>query len=320
MGLIALKHDLNGPNDGSSVQTLTVSIPSSLRSRFLLYGPRATTAGARTPAAGGLLDYLATWRVPHSYFTQFYVASVLSSAFWAVQLVYRGALFQAIASRISQEHLQQSMSLTQLIVCWVLLAIQGIRRLWESYIFAKPSSSQMWVVHWVLGIGFYLAAAVAIWIEGTGMHNLDNCFCHCSYDMVSLLGSLLSQELTIDDLKITNAPSLRTFLCVPLFLFASGLQHDCHHYLFSLKKYTVPDHPIFRGVVCPHYGTECLIYLSLALVAAPPDQVANKTMLACLAFVAINLGITARTTKQWYQDKFGQESVQDWWLMIPWIY
>ncbi|KAJ5994619.1 hypothetical protein N7451_010343 [Penicillium sp. IBT 35674x] len=267
-------------------QTITVSIPSSLRSRFLVYGPRAVSNSAsesepKTPTSLGLLDYLATWQVPHSYFTQFYVVSVLSSAFWAIQLVFRGRVFQLIATRISEEHAQQSMSLTQVLICWILLAIQGSRRLWESHKFAKPSSSQMWVVHWVLGLGFYLAAGVAIWIEGSS--------------------SILSNKLTVDDVKMTNAPT-----------------HDCHHFLFSLKKYNLPDHPIFRAAVCPHYGAECIIYLSLALLAAPPGQVVNKTVLACFAFVAVNLGLTARTTKEWYMQKFGRAAVQDRWLMIPW--
>lgn len=128
------------------------------------------------------------------------------------------------------------------------------------------------------------------------------------------------RPLTLADVTITNAPSLRTFLCVPLFLIASGIQHDCHHFLFSLKKYTLPEHPIFRGIVCPHYGAECIIYLSLALLAAPPGQVVNKTMLTCLGFVAVNLGITAQTTKQWYMQKFDQDKVQNRWLMIPYIY
>jgi 3-oxo-5-alpha-steroid 4-dehydrogenase 3 len=78
-------------------------------------------------------------------------------------------VFEAIASRVSEEHLQQSMSLTQLLICWILLAIQGSRRLWESITFAKPSSSKMGFAHWLLGLGFYLAAGIAIWIEGSGM-------------------------------------------------------------------------------------------------------------------------------------------------------
>ena len=34
--------------------------------------------------------------------------------------------------------------------------------------FAKPSTSKMWFVHWLLGIAFYLAVGVSVWIEGAG--------------------------------------------------------------------------------------------------------------------------------------------------------
>lgn len=297
----------------AAAMTFSVSLPSSLRDRFLVYGPRATSTdsepqsqpSATGSSTSGPLDYLATWRVPHSYFTQFYIASVVSSVFWAVQLLCRGGLFEAIATRVSEEHRLQTMSLTQVLICWILLAMQGSRRLWESYYFSKPSTSKMWFVHWLLGLGFYLAAGVAIWIEGSE--------------------ALMKFDLTLEHLKITRAPSLRTFLCIPLFLVASGMQHDCHHFLFSLKKYTLPDHPIFRAVVCPHYGAECIIYLSLALLGAPRGQFVNKTLLTCLAFVAVNLGVTAQTTKQWYLEKFGGdrddlEQIKSRWLMIPYIY
>lgn len=160
----------------TTAQTVSVSIPSSLRNRFLVYGPRATSPASPSrpaqDAPAGLLDYLATWRVPHSYFAQFYLVSVASSVFWAVQFLCRGSVLQAIAARVSEEHRLQSMTLSQVMVCWLLLALQGCRRLWESYTFAKPSSSQMWFVHWLLGLAFYLAAGVAIWIEGSGMAGL----------------------------------------------------------------------------------------------------------------------------------------------------
>ncbi|KAJ5764211.1 hypothetical protein N7533_002892 [Penicillium manginii] len=289
----------------AAATTVSVSIPSSLRSRFLVYGPLPIPTVKGGASISGTLDYLATWQVPHSYFTQFYIASVVSSVFWAVQLLCRGSLFEAIASRVGEEHRVQTMSLSQVLVCWILLAMQGSRRLWESSSFAKPSTSKMWFVHWILGLGFYLAAGVAIWIEGSE--------------------ALMNFNITLDYIKITRAPSIRTFLCVPLFLMASGMQHDCHHFLFSLKKYTLPDHPIFRAVVCPHYGAECVIYLSLAFLGAPRGQSVNKTLLACSAFVAVNLGLTARTTKQWYLEKFGGdkddlEQIKSRWLMIPYIY
>lgn len=136
----------------------------------------------------------------------------------------------------------------------------------------------------------------------------------------SFLGALQSHELTLEEIKITNVPSLRTFLCLPLFLLASGLQHDCHHYLFSLEKYTLPAHPLFNKIVSPHYTAECGIYLSLAIMAAPSGELVNKSLLSCLAFVAVNLGVTASTSKEWYKQKFGEESVRGKWRMIPGIY
>ena len=157
-------------------QTLTISIPTSFRSRFVTYGPRATPTSEPKPQppqtkspAARTLDALASLQVPHSFFTQFYVASVISSLFWGIQLLSRGSAFQAIATRTSPEHLQKTMSVNQVMVTWALMLIQGSRRLYECLVFSKPSSSKMWFVHWLLGAGFYVAVNVAVWIEGTGM-------------------------------------------------------------------------------------------------------------------------------------------------------
>ncbi|GIK02423.1 hypothetical protein Aspvir_006476 [Aspergillus viridinutans] len=290
---------------------LSISVPDTLRARFVTYGARATSTTVRSrPLACAdapdtsrvylALDYFASLRVPHSYFTHFYVASVLSSLFWAFQLLFRGSAFQAIATRIGPEHLQKSMSIHQVLLCWALMLGQGIRRLHESRIFSKPSSSRMWFVHWLLGLVFYLAATVAVWIEGTG--------------------TLTTYKLTLDDFQVTIAPTLRTFLCLPLFLIASGIQHDCHHYLFSLKKYTLPTHPMFRRIVCPHYTAECVIYLSLALLAAPDGEMVNKTLLSCFTFVTVNLGVTAAISKRWYEQKLGPDAVKERWNMIPGLF
>ncbi|KAL4896660.1 hypothetical protein BDV59DRAFT_171168 [Aspergillus ambiguus] len=291
----------------TSCLILSVNLWDALRLRFVPYGARGTTAAAESgsspapsPVARGL-DFLATLRVPHSYFTHFYIASVLSSVFWALLLILHTPSFQAIASRIHPDRLHApSMSIHQVMLCWFLMLVQGLRRLSECFLFAKPSSSRMWFGHWLVGIAFYVAISVAIWIEGTP--------------------ALLSHPFTLDDVKVTIVPSLRTFLCLPLFLFASGVQHDCHHYLFSLKKYSLPTHPIFRRIVCPHYTAECAIYLSLALLAAPPGHFLNKTLLSALVFVAVNLGVTAAGTKTWYRQKFGDDAVRDRWIMVPGVY
>ena len=160
---------------------LTLNLSTPLRSRFITYGARATpSTGPRAKDSNSsssnanpslitrALDSLASLQVPHSYFTQFYVVSILSSLFWVTQLLLRGFVFQAVSARISPDHLQNSMSVNQVLLCWALMTVHSSRRLAESFIFSKPSTSRMFFVHWLLGIAFYLAATVAIWIEGAG--------------------------------------------------------------------------------------------------------------------------------------------------------
>ncbi|GAB1200768.1 hypothetical protein APSETT444_010147 [Aspergillus pseudonomiae] len=81
----------------ASCTILSVSLLDSLRSRFVPYGARATVTveSDSTPSKPSssspithFLDHLASLKVPHSYFTQFYVVSLLSSIFWALQLMW----------------------------------------------------------------------------------------------------------------------------------------------------------------------------------------------------------------------------------------
>ena len=109
-------------------------------------------------------------------------------------------------------------------------------------------------------------------------------------------------------------------LSIPLFILASGIQHDCHTYLASLPKYTLPMHPIFQVLVCPHYTAECVIYLSLAIISAPRGAVINKTMFTAFLFVSTNLAVTASMTKEWYERKFGKELVAKRWKIMPSVY
>lgn len=59
-----------------------------------------------------------------------------------------------------------SMSVNRAILCSVVMTIQGARRLYECLTLGKPSQSKMWFVHWVLGLVYYLAMPMAVWIEG----------------------------------------------------------------------------------------------------------------------------------------------------------
>jgi 3-oxo-5-alpha-steroid 4-dehydrogenase 3 len=117
-----------------------------------------------------------------------------------------------------------------------------------------------------------------------------------------------------------SKPSIKTFIAVPIFVLASGIQHDCHEYLANLKKYTLPENQWFKLAVCPHYTCECFVYVAIAIVSAPKGQAFNRTVLAGLGFVVSNLAVTADSTRKWYVQKFGPEKLKGRWRMVPYVY
>ncbi len=114
--------------------------------------------------------------------------------------------------------------------------------------------------------------------------------------------------------------SIKSIIGVPLFITGSIAQNYCHVYLASLKKYSVPQGKMFTSIISPHYTSECVIYLGIAIVAAPIGQILNKSIAVALFFEVINLGITAESTREWYGQRFGPESVQGRWRMFPYVY
>lgn len=143
--------------------------------------------------------------------------------------------------------------------------------------------------------------------------------------------ALQAHSFSTKDLTI-KGPSIRTCIGILIFILASGVQHDCHAYLASLKKprrtakgemkieYRLPEHPVFNLSLTPHYFAECLIYLSLSILAAPEGEWLNWTLVSALVFVAVNLGVTANGTRKWYAVKFGTETVKGRARMIPGLY
>ncbi len=63
-----------------------------------------------------------------------------------------------------------------------------------------------------------------------------------------------------------------------------------------------------------------MIYLAIAIIAAPGDEFLNKTVLAGLSFVASNLAVTADSTRKWYVEKFGEKELEGRWRMVPYLY
>ena len=305
---------------GTSTVILLAYALRPLRERFLAYGARnaadnnkgtdSVTIGSKsngtlkilqsTPISSSItafLDFVVTFQVPHSWFTSFYLVSITSSLIWLQQLITLGPLYQTITKDPPEQ--LTSMSLDQVALCWSLMAIQGTRRLLECFSFNTPSKSKMWVFHWVVGVLFYIATGIAIWIEG----------------IPALESSDWKQAATT-----LSVPSLRTIICLAIFVWISLVQNSIHRHLACLEKYTLPFHPAFRKILCPHYTCECVIYATLTFLAAPEDHLTNNTLLCALVFVVVNLGVTADISKQWAVEKFGKKEVEDKWRMIAGIW
>ncbi|KAK0722384.1 hypothetical protein B0T26DRAFT_640833 [Lasiosphaeria miniovina] len=249
-----------------------------------------TPASQTSPSRDRLLSLVAavsSWgQVPHSWFVAFYMASLGCSLFWLVQYLTQGRLLDHIAARQVAAESRPPAALGQVAVAWVIMFLQASRRVFEHATIIKPSKSTIWFVHWVLGLCFYLCISVSIWVDGSN----------------------------------NTATLFKILFATPIFLFAWVNQYRCHKYLAGLKKYSLPDEGLFRHLICPHYTCECLVYLSLAVVTAPPGQLCNKTLLCALLFVAINLGATASGTHKWYGEKFGAGAVAGKWNMIPFLF
>lgn len=145
-----------------SSQALLAHYVPSLRTRFLVYGSRQNGQQPKKFTAN-LLDALATFQVPHSWFASFYVVSTLCSFIWFSQVLLDQSLWRRLASLTN---INKAMTLDQIIVTWVLMLLQGVRRVYECLEFTKPSNARMWIGHWALGVWFYASMSVAVWIEG----------------------------------------------------------------------------------------------------------------------------------------------------------
>lgn len=114
-----------------------------------------------------VLDFVASFQVPHTWFTHFYVISVASSIFWAIQLLTRGRIFNFLASWHQASDVP-GMTFNQVFLAWVFMTLQGVRRLYECITLTEPSHSKMWAGLWLTGIAYYIFMGISVWIEGIG--------------------------------------------------------------------------------------------------------------------------------------------------------
>lgn len=294
----------------AAASILLASSIAPLSTRFFCYGKTAqpptnlsaakkqTKPTSNNSNLTNLLDYLTTLTVPHSYFSHFYLVSLVSLLFWAAQFLLNGCLLRYLLSLGTRTPtiIEDGISPTQLLLTWLCLLAQSLRRYHEQLIISKsPSTSTMLLPHYLLGHAFYLTTTLSLFASYRNLLPLTT---------------------------FPPPPLLKTTLSLPIFLLSSILQHKTHLYLLSLPKYSLPlkTHPLFALSLSPHYLFEILIYLSLAILSAPPHKFLNKTMLCAVLFVAANLGVSAGRTWEWYRDRFGEKAVAGRRKMIPWVY
>jgi 3-oxo-5-alpha-steroid 4-dehydrogenase 3 len=153
---------------GTSVVLGGTLIPS-FRQQIMNYGSRRTLTKTssgkwRKNTFTRLFEYIASFQVPHTWFTHYYVVSVASSIFWVVQIITFGQAFEFLVSQSKETN--ENMTVNQVFLAWLFMAVQGGRRLYESITLTQPSEARMWVGLWVLGIAFYIVIGISVWIEG----------------------------------------------------------------------------------------------------------------------------------------------------------
>ena len=158
-----------------------------------------------------------------------------------------------------------------------LYQIQVLRRLVESLFVTRFSSTaQMHVLHYILGISYYIAVPLTLYCIGDHSDFLKTR--HCCFS-------------------------------VSIFLAANWIQYVCHKNLAELRPfrapaekgvgYSMPRGYWFDFVSCPHYTAEVTIYTALAVMAR-----GARPVIFLAVFVAIELSLSATTQHQWYRQKF----------------
>lgn len=156
-------------------------VPEHMRKALLDYGarrvkPSQPSEKAKAPEPNqGVLDILTSYgQIPHSWFIHFYITSVSWSIFWGWQFLSKGSWMRTMAEMQHSSAVNSQspeVGLTGTLVAWLLMSSQGARRLFECIFVTKPGSSPMWFVHWALGLAYYTALGVSVWIHGSGSSN-----------------------------------------------------------------------------------------------------------------------------------------------------
>jgi 3-oxo-5-alpha-steroid 4-dehydrogenase 3 / polyprenol reductase len=139
----------------TSVGVLVARAIPQLRTAFIPYGK--TYTGSRK--TNSRLQWLSDLTVPKAWFWHYYLISVTLSILW-------GAYFLG-CSKETQFCIFDWLSLDgKSFLVWVMMLVQGSRRLYESLFIQRGSSARMWIGHYLVGCAFYAMMSLSVFVEG----------------------------------------------------------------------------------------------------------------------------------------------------------
>ena len=175
---------------------------------------------------------------------------------------------------------------TKSLLPWTLVLLQSTRRVTEELAWPSTNQSQMWAGHYIVGLLFYVCVSWST--VCTALH----------------------------------APSMSVNMVAAIILFvgASIWQTQLHRHLATLKSatpstYSIPSSKSFKVLLTPHYTAEILIYFAVTAAA----DFRNDLLTLALIWTIINLSISAKQTKAWAEQRWGNQ----WrprWNIIPFVY
>ncbi|RIB21223.1 hypothetical protein C2G38_2078826 [Gigaspora rosea] len=296
---------------------IIISCFKSLKISILSYGKLGTSA--RFTAKNPIEAYIQSLTVPKQWFKHFYIVGSLWAAFLIIDVIilrkgnkghvaYFVQIFDS-TEKYEPEYFKEPV--TECIVGLIMFQVQTIRRMYECFFIERPSvGSKMHVGLYLLGLAFYLATGLSVFIEGIGnfgiLDSKDN-------------------ETNLFTIRSANFLSWNILLAMSVFMYASYHQHILHKNLALLRLksssvssqplYSIPKGDWFDHISSAHYTAEIIIYFSLVILT----KGFNLTIWLIVIWTTVCLGIVAKNYEKWGREKFGEEWPRNRWIIMPGI-
>ncbi|KAK9763351.1 hypothetical protein K7432_010050 [Basidiobolus ranarum] len=298
-----------------TTSAICASIFPQLRHSILDYGKLNEGKNVSRKYEGTWIDTLRSIQVPKRWFQHFYIFGFIWNLWLILEFISwlsfskKWFLLNILPKLDTPVEVEFSGSPERALYALLLTQVQLTRRSYEVLFVEKPSTATMHLGHYLVGLCFYLAISLSVWLEAAG--NLG---------VYSTSVPQLSWNPSFIEVMIM-------LLSTMIFGYFSYRQYRCHVILSNLRagssevkpgppKYFLPRGDLFEYVTGGHYFGEIMIYFSLWLLVG----LSNITMGLGFFWVFINLSIIARETHGWYHSRFPDKYPKNRKIIIPYVY